>query len=79
VDRRHGQPHLRCLRRRRRHALSQQEPTNGCIFIVDAFTPPLSNPALLNRFEPQLIKDIQSEVGARTKSNIGTMNVLSVL
>jgi hypothetical protein len=59
--------------------LHKQEATNGCIFIVDEFTPPLSNPALLNRFEPQLIKDIQSEVGARTRPNIGTMNVLSVL
>jgi hypothetical protein len=59
--------------------IHKQEATNGCIFIVDEFTPPLSNPALLNRFEPQLIKDIQSEVHARAKSNIGTMNVLSVL
>jgi hypothetical protein len=29
-------------------------------------------------FEPQLIKDIQDHIGARTKSNIGTMNVIEI-
>lgn len=59
--------------------LHKQEATNGCIFIVDPATPPLSDPARLNLFEPKLIKDIQAKVAARTKSNIGTMQVISVL
>jgi hypothetical protein len=58
--------------------LHKQEATNGCIFIVDPNTPPLSDPAKLNLFEPQLIKDIQSHVGARTKSGIGTMGVITI-
>lgn len=58
--------------------LHKQEATNGCIFIVDPATPPLSDPARLNLFEPQLIKDIQAHVGARTKANIGTMNVIEI-
>jgi|HubBroStandDraft_6_1064221.scaffolds.fasta_scaffold131494_2 hypothetical protein len=58
--------------------LHKQEATNGCIFIVDPDTPPLSDPARLNRFEPQLIRDIQEHVGARTKSNIGTMQVIDI-
>jgi len=59
--------------------LHKQEATNGCIFIVDPDTPPLSDPARLNHFEPQLIKDIQALIGARAKSNIGTMHVISVM
>ena len=47
-------------KRRRDGRLHKQEKTNGCIFIVDPDTPPLSNPAQLNLFEPQLIKDIQT-------------------
>lgn len=58
--------------------LHKQEATNGCIFIVDPNTPPYSDPAKLNMFEPQLIKDIQSHVGARTKSGIGTMHVIAI-
>jgi len=58
--------------------LHKQEKTNGCIFIVDPDTPPLADPARLNLFEPKLIKDIQDHVGARTKSNIGTMHVIEI-
>jgi hypothetical protein len=58
--------------------LHKQEATNGCIFIVDPATPPLSDPARLNLFEPRLIKDIQSHIGARSKSNIGTMHVIEI-
>jgi hypothetical protein len=59
--------------------MHKQEETNGCIFIVDPDTPPLSDPARLNLFEPKLIKDIQTHIGARTKSNIGTMYVIDVM
>jgi hypothetical protein len=58
--------------------LHKQEKTNGCIFIVDPDTPKLSHTTQLNMFEPQLIKDIQDHIGARTKSNIGTMNVIEI-
>lgn len=58
--------------------LHKQEATNGCIFIVDPATPPYSDRARLNHFEPQLIKDIQAHVGTRTKSNIGTMQVIEI-
>jgi hypothetical protein len=56
----------------------KQEATNGCIFIVDANTPPYADKTRLNVFEPRLIERIQQAVGAKTKSNIGTMYVLSV-
>ncbi len=42
-------------------------------FIVDPNTPPYSDKAKLNMFEPQLIKDIQTHIRATAKSNIGTM------
>jgi hypothetical protein len=58
--------------------LHKQEKTNGCIFIVDPDTPRLADPARLNLFEPQLIKDIQHHIGARTKDNIGTMQVIEI-
>lgn len=62
--------------------LHKQEATNGCIFIVDDKTPPyLDNAAAiaaLNNFEPQLIKDVQKEVGAKTKSNIGIMRMVEI-
>ncbi|MGH6960528.1 MAG: hypothetical protein ACREE7_08605 [Dongiaceae bacterium] len=58
--------------------LHKQEATNGCIFIVDPATPPLSDEARLNIFEPQLIKDIQTHIGAREKRNIGTMHVIEI-
>jgi hypothetical protein len=58
--------------------LHKQEKTNGCIFIVDPDTPRLADPARLNLFEPQLIKDIQAHIGARTKDNIGTMQVIEI-
>ena len=58
--------------------LHKQEQTNGCIFIVDPDTPPLSDPARLNLFEPQIILDIQAHIGARTKDNIGTMHVIVI-
>lgn len=58
--------------------LHKQEATNGCIFIVDPDTPPLADEARLNAFEPRLIKDIQTHVGAREKRNIGTMHVIEI-
>jgi hypothetical protein len=58
--------------------LHKKEATNGCIFILDPDTPPLSDPAKLNLFEPKLIKDIQAHIGARAKSNIGTMHVIEI-
>jgi hypothetical protein len=58
--------------------IHKQEQTNGCIFIVDPDTPPLSDKARLNLFEPQIILDIQGYVGARTKDNIGTMHVIEI-
>ncbi len=51
---------------------------SGCIFIVDPDTPPLADPARLNLFEPKLIKDVQDHIGARTKSNIGTLHVIEI-
>ena len=58
--------------------IHKQEQTNGCIFIVDSDTPPLSDPARLNLFEPQIIQDIQGFIGARTKDNIGTMQIIEI-
>jgi hypothetical protein len=58
--------------------LHKQEATNGCIFIVDPNTPLYSNPTALNLFEPQLIKDIQTEIAAKVKLNIGTMHVIEI-
>jgi hypothetical protein len=58
--------------------LHKQEATNGCIFIVDPDTPPLSDPARLNAFEPRLIKDVQAYIGARQKRHIGTMHVIEI-
>jgi hypothetical protein len=58
--------------------LHKQEATNGCIFIVDPNTPPYSDKAKLNMFEPQLIKDIQTHIRATAKSNIGTMYVIKI-
>lgn len=58
--------------------LHKQEATNGCIFIVDPATPPLSDKPRLNAFEPKFIKDIQRQIGANTKSNIGTMHMIKI-
>jgi len=58
--------------------LHKQEATNGCIFIVDPSTPPYSDILRLNAFEPKLIRDIQARVGAKAKSNIGTMHVITI-
>lgn len=58
--------------------LHKQEATNGCIFIKDPATPPLSDTAKLNAFEPKLIKDIQAHIGAKAKSNIGIMHVIEI-
>ncbi len=56
----------------------KQEATNGCIFIVDPKTPPYSDKTRLNVFEPRLIERVQKSISSKTKSNIGTMYVLSV-
>jgi hypothetical protein len=58
--------------------LHKREATNGCIFILEAGTPPYVDKAKLNAFEPQFIKDIQSTVGAKTKENIGTMHMVDI-
>jgi hypothetical protein len=58
--------------------LHKEEATNGCIFIKDPDTPPLSETIRLNAFEPQFIKDIQSHIGAKTKPNIGTMHMIDI-
>lgn len=58
--------------------IHKQEATNGCIFIVDPATPPLSDKPRLNAFEPKFIKDIQRQIGANTKSNIGTMHMIKI-
>jgi hypothetical protein len=58
--------------------LHKKEATNGCIFILEAGTPRFAEKAKLNAFEPQFIKDIQSLVGAKTKSNIGTMHMINI-
>ena len=58
--------------------LHKREATNGCIFILDPDTPPYSNKAALNHFEPQFIKDIQKSVGARVKANIGIMQMVDI-
>jgi len=61
--------------------LHKQEATNGCIFIVDDKTPDYDekHPAALNDFEPQLIKDVQKTVGAKSKTNIGIMRMVEIL
>ncbi len=64
--------------------IHKEEATNGCIFIKDSNTPPLSEtPSLsetirLNAFEPQFIKDIQKNIGAAIKWNIGTMHMIEM-
>lgn len=61
--------------------LHKQEATNGCVFILDPAGSPDYDPAHLdplNIFEPHFIKKIQSTVGAKTKSNIGTMNIIEI-
>jgi len=69
--------------------MHKQEDTNGCIFIIDANTPPVPDDALpaaaraaavtkLNQFEPQLIKDVQKAIGATTKNGIGTMRMITI-
>jgi hypothetical protein len=58
--------------------IHKTEATNGCILIVDSDTPPLSDVARLNQFEPKLIKDIQAAIGAREKYHIGTMRMLKI-
>lgn len=62
--------------------IHKQEATNGCIFIVDKDTPPyVDNDAAktkLSMFEPQFIQDIQKQVGAKHKSNIGTMHMVKI-
>lgn len=58
--------------------LHKEEATNGCIFIKDPNTPPMSDKAKLNSFEPQFIKDVQNIIGAKAKSNIGTMHVIEI-
>jgi hypothetical protein len=58
--------------------MHKEEATNGCIFIKDPMTPPYSDKAKLSAFEPQLIKDVQTAVRAKAKSNIGTMHVIEM-
>src|SRR5262245_19265757 len=58
--------------------LHKEEATNGCIFIIDPNTPPYSDLARLNAFEPKLIRDIQKTIGAKAKHNIGTMHVITI-
>jgi hypothetical protein len=58
--------------------LHKKEATNGCIFVMDPNTPPISDPIRLNQFEPQFIKDVQKAIGAKTKWNIGTMHMIKM-
>jgi len=64
--------------------IHKEEATNGCIFIKDSNTPPLSETPSpsetirLNAFEPQFIKDIQKKIGATIKWNIGTMHMIKM-
>ena len=58
--------------------LHKKEATNGCIFVMDPNTPPISDPIRLNHFEPQFIKDVQKAIGAKTKWNIGTMHMIKM-
>jgi hypothetical protein len=56
--------------------IHKEEATNGCIFIKDPGTPPMSETARLNAFEPRFIKDVQDKIGAKTKWHIGTMHMI---
>jgi hypothetical protein len=58
--------------------IHKEEATNGCIFVKDPNTPPMSDTVGLNAFEPQLIKDVQKAIGAKTKWNIGTMHMIKM-
>jgi hypothetical protein len=58
--------------------LHKEEDTNGCIFIKDKDTPSTDHLPLLNGFEPKLILAIQKAIGAKTKSNIGTMRMIDI-
>jgi hypothetical protein len=63
--------------------LHKQEATNGCIFIVDDSTPPYVSgnaaaTATLTNFEPQFIQDVQKNIHAKVKSNIGIMRMVEI-
>jgi hypothetical protein len=64
--------------------MHKQEDTNGCIFIVDKATPGFSHlhHKKLDRFEPQLIKDVLAATG-HTLASIGggevTLGVMHVI
>jgi hypothetical protein len=58
--------------------LHKEEATNGCIFIVDPNNPGMNDKAKLDAFEPQLIKDVQKAINAKTANNIGTMRMIDV-
>lgn len=58
--------------------IHKEEATNGCIFIKDPNTPRMSETIRLNAFEPQFIKDIQKNIGATIKWNIGTMHMIKM-
>lgn len=58
--------------------LHKEEATNGCIFIRDPNSPPISEPHKLNRFEPAFIVRIQEAIGAKTGFHIGTIRVVSI-
>lgn len=58
--------------------LHKEEATNGCVFIKDPDTPDYTDTARLNAFEPQFIRDVQAQVGAKVKSNIGKMYVIKI-
>lgn len=58
--------------------LHKEEATNGCIFIKDAGTPSMDHALALNTFEPALILAVQKSIGAKTKTNIGTMHMIEI-
>jgi hypothetical protein len=58
--------------------IHKQENTNGCMFIVDPNTPPLTTKRMLDEFEPQFIKDIRKAIGAKAKENIGKMHMITI-
>jgi hypothetical protein len=58
--------------------IHKQEQTDGCMFIVDPATPPLTSKTALDNFEPQFIKSIQSEIKAKAKVGIGKMHMIII-
>jgi len=68
---------------RARIDIHKEEQTNGCIFIVDPNTPPVSQKVQLDLFEPKFIIDVLASVGKkpadiRSSMHLGIMHMIDI-